>query len=261
MRIFLNLTLAFLLAACFACAHSPVLSLNASQMSAAIHTGAAALPYFVYGKTSLQDLDAAFKNANAPISLDAAYQMVYHHSLEEVPAHKDEAPAFDAMDGATLHLRQILISKGIKDPENYLMTAIDTAVSDGFILMAAVYRPGKTISVFNKFNFLARQTLTPEDPEFFRAYRTDVSGNPQDIVYDWAALPLDCVACRACQALFLTLTGNKILEKKAKEDYWPQERQWIAGSHLSVLIRQDMIVSQALGIEKGFTQNLNIGKR
>ncbi|PIP41509.1 MAG: hypothetical protein COX19_03450 [Desulfobacterales bacterium CG23_combo_of_CG06-09_8_20_14_all_51_8] len=229
-------------------------------MDAATHAGAAALPYFVYGKTSLQDLDAALKNADAPVRLSDTYPAVYHHSLEEAPAHKEEAPAFDSMETATRHLRQILKSKGVSDAENYLITAIDTAVSDGFILTAAIYRPDKTISVFNKFNFLARQTLSPADPEFFRAYRVDVSGDPQDIIYDWAALPTDCIACRECQAVFLTLTANKILEKQAKDDFWPQERQWIAGNHLSVLIRQDMMVSQALGIEKGFTQNLKISK-
>lgn len=260
MRICLKLALAFLMAAGFACAHSRVLPLNSGQMIAAIHEGGAALPYLVYGKTSLQDLEEVLKNANAPIRLENTYQAVYHHSIEDAPAHREEAPAFDTMDGATHHLRQILKSKGVMDAENYLMTAMDTAVSDGFILIAVVYRPGKNISVFNKFNFLARQTLTPEDPEFFRAYRMDVSGNPQDIIYDWAALPLDCVSCRPCQAVLLTLVANKILKKKANEEYWLQERLWIAGNYLSVLIRQDMMVSQALGIETGFTQNLNISK-
>lgn len=214
MRIFYHLAPAFLLAACFACAHSQVPSLNSGQMNAAIHGGGAALPYFVYGKTSLRDIEDALKNASTPIRLEDTYLAVYHHSLEDAPARKEETPAFEAMDGATQHLRRILLSKGVTNAENYLMTAIDTAVPEGFILTAAIYRPGPTLSVFNKFNFLARQTLSPEAPEFFRAYRTDVSGNPQDIVYDWAALPLDCIACRPCQALFLTLTANKILEKK-----------------------------------------------
>jgi len=78
-------------------------------------------------------------------------------------------------------------------------------------------------------------------------------------VYDWAALPNKCVSQQAYQAILLSLTANKILDQKSDNGYWREERQWIAGNHLSVLVKQDMQVSQALGIEKGFTQQQKIG--
>ena len=53
--------------------------------------------------------------------------------------------------------------------------------------------------------------------------------------------------------------ANKILEKKPDNDYWREERQWIAGNHLSVLVKQDIQVSQTLGIEEGFTRRRKIG--
>ena len=158
-----------------------------------------------------------------------------------------------------IKLQNILESKGVNEFQNYFLTSIDTAISDGFILIAAIYRPCNTIAVFNKFNFLARQTLTAEDPAFYRAYRTDNSGKPLDIVYEWSALPIECVSYQAYQAILLTLTANKILEKKPDNDYWREERQWIAGNHLSVLVKQDIQVSQTLGIEEGFTRRRKIG--
>ena len=44
-----------------------------------------------------------------------------------------------------------------------------------------------------------------------------------------------------------------------KDDYWSEERQWIAGNYLAVMVKQDIKVSQVLGIEKGFTERQKIG--
>ncbi|MBC2717314.1 MAG: hypothetical protein HF978_18565 [Desulfobacteraceae bacterium] len=258
MRTFYKLLFAFLLTACLSCAHAHFIPLETNQITKGIHAGAPALPYYVYSKTALQVLDEEFKNSNSAITLEDTYDAAYKFSFEDIPADGNTGQAFENMETASRYLQNILKSRGVNDSENYFMTSIDTANSDGFILITAIYRHTSPIAVFNKFNFLLRQMLTPEDPEFYRPYRTDDSGKPLDIVYEWVALPIDCVSYQAYQAILLTLTANKILEQKAKNDYWSEERQWIAGNFLSVLIKQDIKVCQALGIEEGFTQHQKI---
>ncbi|MCD6586740.1 MAG: hypothetical protein J7K96_13365 [Desulfobacteraceae bacterium] len=249
MRTFYKLLFASLLTACLACAHNRLIPLETDQITNGIHAGAPALPYFIYSKTSLQVLNAELKKSNAAITLKDTYDAAYKFSFKDIPTDGNTNQAFDNMETASRHLQNILKSQGINDPEHYYITSMDTANADGYTLIAAVYRPSTTINVFNKFNFLARQTLTSEDPAFYRAYKTDNSRKPMDIVYEWAALPVECVTSQAYQAILLTLTANKILEQKAKNDYWAEERQWIAGNYLSVMVKQDIKVSQTLGIE------------
>jgi hypothetical protein len=258
MRTFSKLLFVALLTTCLACAHNQIISLQTNQIAEAIRVGTPALPYFVYSKMTLPHLNEELKNSNALITLEDTYDAAYGFSFNDVPADGNTGQAFDNMEAASRYLQNILKSKGIKNSQNYYMTSIDTANADGYILIAAIYRSIDTISVFNKFDFLARQTLTAKDPEFFQAYRQDDTQNDLDIVYEWAALPIECVSYQAFQAILLTLTANKILEKKSYPDYWGKERQWIAGNHLSVLVKQDMKVSQALGIEKGFAQRREI---
>lgn len=253
-----KLLFAALLTTCLACAHKQIISLQTNQIAVGIQIGAPALPYFVYSKMSLPLLNEEFKNSNALITLEDTYDAAYGFSFNDVPADGNTGQDFDNMETASRYLQNILKSKGIKNSQNYYMTSIDTANADGYILIAAIYRPTDTISVFNKFDFLARQTLTAKDPEFFQAYRQDDTQNDLDIVYEWAALPIECVSYQAFQAILLTLTANKILQQTSDYDYWRKERQWIAGNHLSVLVKQDMKVSQALGIEKGFAQSQKI---
>jgi len=249
MSTFYKLLFASLLTACLSCAHERFIPLKTNQITKGIHAGAPSLPYLIYSKTSLQVLNASLKQSNAAITLEDTYDAAFKFSFKDIPANGDTGQAFDNMETASRYLQNILTSRGINDAEHYLMTSMDTAIADGYILIAAVYRPANTINVFNKFNFLARETLTLKDPAFYRAYKTHNSSEPLDIVYEWAALPIECISYQAHQALLLTLTANKILKQKAKNDYWAEERQWIAGNYLSVLVKQDIMVSQTLGIE------------
>ena len=250
-----------LLLSLLGCAHRPAVSLSPDRFIDAIGAGGAALPYFVYSKTSLPEINQAFKAAGLPVTVEDTYLAAFHTSFEEVPADGNTGQGFTNMETATRYLQNLLEFKGVDNHQAYLLTSIDTAISEGFILIAAVYRPENTVSVFNKFNFLARETLSPDDPAYFRAYRMDVEQNSLDIVYDWAALPVDCIAYQARQAVLLTLVANKIMAGKATTDYWPQERQWIAGNHLAVMIKQDLMVSQQLGLDHGFTRDLNLSPR
>ena len=258
MRTICHFLLISVITACMSCAHNKIIPLETNQITEAIHVGAPALPYLVYSKISLQRLDQAFKTADAAVTIEDTYRAVYNFSFDDIPADGNTGQVFTNMETASRYLQKLLKFKGANDSNKYLMTSIDTANKDGYILIATIYRPSETISVFNKFNFLARETLTPENPSYYLAYRIDVDQNPLDIVYEWAALPIECVSYQAYQAVLLTLTANKILAQKVRNDYWREERQWIAGNYLSVMIKQDIIVSQALGIEKGFAERRKI---
>ena len=234
MRTLSKLLFAALLTTCLACAHNQIISLQTNQIAEGIQVGAPALPYFVYSKMSLPHLNEEFKNSNARITLEDTYDAAYEFSFEDIPSDGNTEHAFENMETASKYLQKILKLKGVENFENYFLTALGTADNDGYILIAAIYRPDRTINVFNKFDFLSRQTLTLEDIDYYRAYRTDVSGKLQDIVYDWAALPTQCVSQQAYQSIPLTLTAIKALDQKQDNEYWRKERQWIAGNHLSV---------------------------
>ena len=259
MRTFYKLFFLALLIVCLSCTHALFIPLETDQVAKGIHAGAPALPYFVYSKIALKVLNEEFKKSNAAITLEDTYDAAYKFAFEDIPADGNTGQAFDNMEVASEYLQNILKSIGVHDFENYFLTGIGTANADGFILIAAVYRLDSTINVFNKFDFLVRQTLTSQDQAFYRAYRTDDTGESMDIVYEWVALPGDCVSSQAVQSILLTLTANKILEQKADKDYWKKERQWIAGNYLSVLVEQDIKVCQEMGIKKGFTQHQKIG--
>ena len=122
------------------------------------------------------------------------------------------------------------------------MTSIDSARTFGFTLIAAVYRPDEKVTVYDKFGASSEETITCDDPPFYQPYRFDCKGNPLDTVYEWAAVPNDCFEKQGHQAILLTLTANKLLEKKPKPDYWQAERKWIAGNYKSVVVDQDYMV-------------------
>jgi len=140
------------------------------------------------------------------------------------------------------------------------MTSIDSARTFGFTLIAAVHRPDEEVTVYDKFGASSEKTITCDVPPFYQPYRFNCEGEPLDTIYEWAAVPNDCFEKQGHQAIMLTLTANKLLEKRPKPDYWEAERKWIAGNYKSVVVDQDYMVCQALGIESGYTEQKNIFK-
>lgn len=222
--------------------------------------GAPALPYYAYSKTTLEVIDKEFKDANAKVTIEDTYTYGYKKSFKNLGTDGDTGQTFADMGTATRYLQNILKAKGLSDAENYFLTGIDSAKGLGFTLIAAVHRLGKDIRVYDKFGASNEYTLTCDDPPFYQPYRFDCEGNPLDTVYEWAAVPNDCFEKQGQQAILLTLTANKILENKPKTDYWEAERKWIAGNFMSVVVDQDYMVCQALGIESGYTEQKNVFK-
>jgi hypothetical protein len=227
-------------------------------MSKGLQVGTPALPYYAYSKTSLEVINDEFKKANAKVTLEDTYTYAYGKSFKGLPPDGDTGQEFKEMSTASRYLQNILKSKGVADADNYFMTSIDSARSFGFTLIAAVYRPDETLIVFDKFGASSENTLTCDDPPYYQPYRFDCRGKPLDIVYEWAAVPNDCFDKQGHQAILLTLTAGKILEKNPKTNYWEAERKWIAGNYKSVVIDQDYMVCRELGIETGYTQQKNV---
>ena len=250
-----------LLLSLLGCAHRPAVSLSPDRFIDAIGAGGAALPYFVYSKTSLPEINQAFKAAGLPVTVEDTYLAAFQTSFEEVPADGNTGQGFTDMETATRYLQNLLEFKGVDNHQAYLLASIDTAISEGFILIAAVYRPENTVSVFNKFNFLARETLSPDDPAYFGPTEWMWSRIPWILFMTGPRCPWTASPIRPGRPFFLTLVANKIMAGKATTDYWPQERQWIAGNHLAVMIKQDIMFSQQLGLDHGFTRDLNLSPR
>ncbi len=258
MNAFLKYLCFAMLATLTACSWYVTVPFQIYHMSKGLELGSPALPYYAYSKTSLDVINETFKKANAKVTLEDTYIYGYGKSFKGLPLDGDTGQKFETMAAASRYLQNILKYKGVSDAKNYFMTSIDSARSFGFTLIAAVYRPDEKPIVFDKFGASHEHALTCEDPPYYRPYRFDCKGNPLDIVYEWAAVPNDCFDKQGHQAILLTLTANKILEKKPKNNYWEAERKWIAGDYKSVVIDQDYMVCQELGIEKGYTQQKNV---
>jgi hypothetical protein len=241
-----------------ACAVYYTIPMTAYNMSKGLEAGTPALPYYAYSKTSLEVINEEFKKAHAKVTLEDTYKYAYGKSFKGLPPDGDTGQTFENMSSASRYLQNILKANGVSDSENYFMTSIDSAKDFGFALIAAVYRPDQKLIVFDKFGASSQNTLTCEDLPYYQPYRFDCNGKPLDTVYEWAAVPNDCFDKQGHQAILLTLTANKILEKKQKNNYWDAERRWIAGNYKSVVLDQDYMVCQELGIEKGYTQQKNV---
>ncbi len=223
----------------------------------ASEVGLPSLPYYTFSKEGLIALNNEMVDYRVPFTLADTFKAVYGMDLSDFnPSGYGEQLFTDAME-ATHSLQKILTSKNIQNAESYILTSIDTAREKGLTLFAAVYRPSREITVVDKYDPSITRTLTPDDPEFFRPYQTDVNGENIDTVYEWAALPVDSYSRQSRQAVLLTLTANKVVQRKAKPEYWEKEKKWIAGDYKAVAIEQDKVYTEFLGIQKGFTEDLN----
>lgn len=241
-----------------ACSFYYTIPMQAYNIAKGVDVGSSALPYFAYSNTTLEVINNEFKNAKAKVTIEDVYKYAYKKPFKNLPPDGDTGHAFTNMATATRYLQNILKAKGVSDSETYFMTSIDSAKNFGFTLIAAVKRTNGELTVIDKFGASSENTITCDDPPFYQPYKFDCNGKSLDTVYEWAAVPNDCFDKQGHQAILLALTANKLLEKKPKTTYWAAERKWISGDFKSVVINQDYMVCQELGIETGYTQQKNI---
>lgn len=231
---------------------------TAAGLSAAKGTeaGLPSLPYYTFSKEGLIRLNNEMVDYNVPFTLADTFKAVYGMDLNDFNPTGYKEQLFTNMKEATESFHKILKSKNIQNSENYILTSVDTARDEGFMIFAAVYRPGLKITVADKYDPSITRTLTPDDLEFFLPYHTDINGTGLDKVYEWAALPVDSYSRQSRQAVLLTLTANKVIRKTAKPEYWEAEKKWIAGDYKSVVVEQDKVYTEFLGLKNGFSDNL-----
>jgi hypothetical protein len=243
-----------------ACSFYYTLPMQAYNMAKGPDVGSQALPYYAYSNTTLEVINKEFETAKAKVTIKDVYKYAYNKPFKNLPPDGDTGQTFTNMSTATRYLQSILKAKGVSDPDAYFMTSIDSAKEFGFTLIAAVKRTNGEIKVIDKFGASAENTITCDDPPYYQPYKFDCEGQPLDTVYEWAAVPNDCFEKQGHQAILLSLTANKLLEKLPKTNYWAAERKWISGDYKTVVINQDYMVCQELGIESGsgYTQQKNM---
>lgn len=215
--------------------------------------GGSAQPYYVYSKADLKELNTRMKDAGVPVTLADTYLAAYRQPFNMLPPKGSTGQLAGDMQSTNMYFHRILAAKKIPDAGNYLLTSIGTAQVEGWGLFALVYRPESTIFVKKKLDPSVEMTVRPREDEYYRPYRTNTLGMPLDTVLDWVALPNDCYETQAQQALLLTLSAIKVIERKPAPGYWTAEQKWLAGDFMSVVKEQDKRICSAMGTEEGFT--------
>lgn len=222
------------------------LVLSPFQIAAGLLQGVAALPY--YAATSLQEINQGMVKAQSKVSLDDTYEAAYGKRINQVDADGNTGEVFRRMKHATEFFQKVLKQYGVRDPENYILTSIDTANKEGYTLFAVVYRPTKAIRVIDKYDGKTVRNFTSDDRLFYEPFATDVNGKPLDTIIDWAGIPTDAFGTQKQQAILLTLAANSVVSDKRRSDYWESEKRWIAGEYLVAMNSQTQRVQQAMGI-------------
>jgi hypothetical protein len=250
-----QLTLLIIAGMVFCLAACQIITTPAAGISAArgIEVGVPSLPYYTFSKEGLERLNQQMVDYQLPFTLADTSRAVYGLDFKDINPSGEKELLFANMKEATASFHKLLKSKDVKNYEHYILTSIDTAREDGLMLFAGVYRPRLSITVPGKYDPTVTQELTPEDLEFYRPYHKDAAGERLDLVYEWAALPVESYSRTARQGVLLTLTANQMAKKIAKPQYWEKENLWIQGKYLEVAVEQDRVYTDFLGAKKGFT--------
>ena len=196
--------------------------------------GIAATPHFVDG--DLRKTNAALVKAKAPVDLERTYSYAYDANFQDVPADGDTGQVFRDLKQATHHFRKALRGYGIRNANDYLLTAVRTADNQGYTLYAVVHRPEAAIRV--KPNGGRVVTVNGNDPAFYQPYATDAKGRPLDIVLDWAAVPRTSIRTQKGQVIMMTIAVNSVRINRRSDDFWAIQESWRRGQYRQITERQ-----------------------
>ncbi len=209
------------------------LVLSPVQIAAGLLEGVAALPYFA--STSLHKVNEQLNRGQALVTLDDTYGAAYGRDLKDVGADGDTGRTFRRMKKATVFFQRILKQYGVRNPENYILTSIDTANSSGYVLLAVVYRNPGDIIVMDKQEPTTQRGFTPSDRLYYEPHRVDHVGRKLDKVIDFGGVPLARLRSQKMQAILLTLAANSVVRKKTAPEYWQAEKRWMRGDFMRVM--------------------------
>lgn len=197
---------------------------------------------------NIHEINKGLVDAQASITLDDTYDMAYGKRLKDVPDSGDTGEVFRRMKHASNYFQKVLKGYGVQDAENYILTSIDTANSQGYTLFAVVKRPCNSIEVMDKYSGGAVRHFESADRLFYEPFQFDKNGRPLDVIVDWAGLPRETVKTQKAQALLITMAANAVVEGRVSKDYWQTERRWIAGEYEAVVAERMGQVKQRMGI-------------
>ncbi len=206
--------------------------LSPIQIAAGLLEGISSLPWFL--SMSVHEINKGMAEAQARITLDDTYESAYGKRLSEVADDGETGEVFRRMKHATVYFQKVLKQHGLVDYQNYILTSIDTASSEGYTLFAVVHRPHESIVVADKYKERMVRTFTKDDRLFYEPFEKDSHGRSLDTIIDWAGVPRDTIQTQKAQAVFITMAANAILNKKRSPDYWEVERRWIAGEYKEI---------------------------
>ena len=209
------------------------LILSPIQIALGLLEGISAVPYYL--ATSLQDINKGLIEAQAKITLDDTYEYAYGKRISAVPESGNTGEVFRRMKHATEYFQKILGRYGVHDAKNYILTSIDTANNMGYTLFAIVYRPHDTIKVIDKYDGKSPRTFSREDRLYYEPFEKDITGDPLDVIIDWAGMEREYILTQKAQAIMMTMGANQVVNGKRRPEYWDIERRWIAGDYQSIV--------------------------
>ena len=212
------------------------LVLSPLQIAAGVLEGVAAVPYYM--SSGVHEINKGLIAAQAQITLDDTYEAAYGTRLSSVQESGDTGEVFRRMKHASTHFQTVLKQYGVPKAENYILTSIDTAKRDGYILLAVVYRPMDNIQVIDKYDHRSVRNFESADRLFYEPYKVTMNGRRLDTVIDWAAYPTDVIATQKGQATLITMAANSVVNGKRAEDYWGIEGRWISGEYRAISQQQ-----------------------
>ena len=222
------------------------LILSPFMIVAGLLEGIISIPYFV--AVGLHELNRGLIDAGAQVSLETTYRDAYGQQLDHVPASGDTGMVFTEMRSATTFFRTMMQRRGTSRAEDYVLTAIRTADTQGFTLYAVCHRPVKVIHVVDKLDPTKIRRYSADQLEFYQPFAFDAEGNPLDTLIDWAGLPRTNIRTQKAQAILMNLAANSILNGKQRPDYWGIERRWIAGQFYQVAAERDEQLRARMGL-------------
>jgi len=207
------------------------LTIMSNMMIAAGAPGLLFLPILI--AADIHASNQAMEQANVRATIGQTYAYAYNRDLGAVGASGNTGQLFRDMKSATAHFRQVLRGHRVFQPEDFVLTAVRTADTQGYTLYALVHRPQRPITV-RTANGTVR-TLTDRDQEFYRTYRTDAQGRALDVVIDWAGVHRSSISTQKGQAVLLTLAANSVLINRRSDEYWGIEQRWTGGQYQAVV--------------------------
>lgn len=142
----------------------------------------------------------------------------------------EPGPLFANMQKATRVFRDQLRKNLIDNADDYVLTRVDKADENDFILIAAVYRPHRLIEVTDKKVHGIRNVITDKSPAFYTPYRTNIDGQRLDKVVAWSLVPVSCLQTPEQQEAVLADTAKTLLPQKSHNEFWTARNQWINGN-------------------------------